>query len=117
MSYENIIDLLSIVTGKPLTAPLQYIQALGQGHDTMITKQSVAGMRRRARHLLSDHEVETFREFIRGWEACSQRHDAVELVSRAWLTRFLGPADLNWRTESSTQQLRLKYFMNWEVRS
>ena len=80
MSYENIIDLLSIVTGKPLTAPLQYIQALGQGHDTMITKQSVAGMRRRARHLLSDHEVETFREFIRGWEACSQRHDAVELA-------------------------------------
>ena len=80
VSYENIIDLLSIVTGKPLTAPLQYIQALGQGHDTMITKQSVAGMRRGARHLLSDHEVVTFREFMRGWEACTQRHDAVELA-------------------------------------
>ena len=80
VSYENIIDLLSIATGKPLTAPLQYIQALGLGFDTMIKKQSAAGLRQGARHLLSDHEVETFREFMRGWQACKKRHEAVELA-------------------------------------
>ena len=78
--YENIIDLLSIATGKPLTAPLQYIQALGLGFDTMTEKQSAAGMRQGARHLLSDHEVETFREFMRGWQAFKKRHESVELA-------------------------------------
>lgn len=80
VSYENTIDLLSIATGKPLTAPLQYIQALGQVFDTMITKHSMAGERRGARHLLSAHEVETFREFMQGWQVCRQRRDAVELA-------------------------------------
>ena len=80
VSYENTIDLLSIATGKPLTAPLQYILPLEEGFDTMTTKESVSGMRLGARHLLSDHEVETFRELMRGWRACRQRHDAVELA-------------------------------------
>ena len=30
--------------------------------------------------MLSDHEVETFRELMQGWGACRQRHDAVELA-------------------------------------
>ena len=81
VSYENTIDLLSIATGKPLTAPLRYVLALGLGgFDTRIMKESVSGMRRGARHLLSDPEVETFRELMQGWEACNQRHDAVELA-------------------------------------
>ena len=46
----------------------------------MTTKESVSGMRLGARHLLSDHEVETFRELMRGWRACRQRHDTVELA-------------------------------------
>ena len=81
VSYENAIDLLSITTGKPLTAPTQYIQTLEYGFGTtMITRESSAGMRRGARHLLSEHEVETFSEFMLSWQECRQRHDAVEIA-------------------------------------
>ena len=82
VSHENIIDLLSIATGKPLTAPLQYIQISREMHSIgiMIAKQSTAGSRRGARHLLSDQDIETFRKLMCGWQTCNQRRDAVELA-------------------------------------
>ena len=80
VSYENTIDLLSIAVGKPLAAPLQYIHTAEQGLGMQIVKESVAGMRLGAKHLLSDREVETFRDFMQGMLARRQRNDAVELA-------------------------------------
>ena len=82
VSYESIIDLLSIATGKSLAAPHQYIRTDGSLENLSlgINKIYSDGGRLTAKHVLSDEDLETFTELFCGWQVFNQKRDAVELA-------------------------------------
>ena len=87
--YVVVIDLLSIVTHRPMRIQAQYISVAKWMEDInpnfrygWFRRLSSSSDGRRAEHSLSEEDTEVFREMICGWQNYQGKHDVIKLAIR-----------------------------------
>ena len=87
--YVIVIDLLSIVTHRPMRIQAQYISVAKWLEDInpnfrfgWFRRLSSSSDGRHARHSLSEEDTEVFREMICGWQNYQGKHDVIKLAIR-----------------------------------